>query len=358
MPCKPDGPTDLILNWYQKNKRDLPWRNTQDAYAIWVSEIMLQQTRVDTVIPYYKQFMSRFPDAAALAAASEDEVLPAWKGLGYYSRARNLHRAARILIDKYGGKFPRILKEALLLPGIGEYSAGAVLSIAYDLPVPAVDGNVLRVISRLNGLRQDIARNTTRKTVAQIVAGIMPADRAGDFTQALMELGALICIPLSPRCDACPVSSLCCAFRDGSQGEIPVKTGQKAALEISVHAALIRKGGRILMEHRQDQSLLSRMWGLPVLLDPPEDMSEIPAVFMQKYGLALLPGPCLGQCRHVFSHQIWNIRVYSHILHTKGADVIRGTGNTLRWVTREETEGLAIPAAFQKMLALTAGQDG
>ena len=216
-----------LLNWYDANKRDLPWRRDRDPYRIWVSEVMLQQTRVDTVIPYYERFMERFPTVRHLAEAPEEEVLKCWEGLGYYSRARNLQAGARQVVELYGGVVPDDKAAISSLKGIGPYTAGAILSIAYNKPEPAVDGNVMRVMSRYFLLEDDIAKPSARTKIERLAASIIPEGRAGDFNQAVMELGALVCTPKSPGCLLCPVLAQCAGRAAGRERELPVKSKAK-----------------------------------------------------------------------------------------------------------------------------------
>lgn len=335
------GITDLLLNWYEKNKRDLPWRRTSDPYAILVSEIMLQQTRVDTVISYYEAFMRRFPDVYSLASAAEAEVLGIWKGLGYYSRARNLQKAAQRVADT-GGAFPQTLKEWRELPGVGAYVAGAVMSIALGKPCPAVDGNVLRVISRIFGLRGDITGTAARADVEKRVRRLMPEERASDFTQALMELGALVCKPTSPGCSLCPVKDECCALLWNAVNEIPVKTPKKSPREVRVAVAAVVCGNALLMDKREHDKLLKGMWGLPAAEMSAEDSFE--TALNHRYGLALSDGRLAGFAKHTFTHQRWGmeIRIYSVQKQTQAIG--------LEWVSLDEVQDKPVPKAFQRAI--------
>ena len=226
--------TEPLLAWYEKNARVLPWRENTDAYRVWVSEIMLQQTRVDTVIPYYERFLRRFPDVAALAAAPEQELLKMWEGLGYYSRVRNMQKAAQQICEKYNGIFPDEYEQLLSLPGIGAYTAGAVASIAWNKPYAAVDGNVLRVVTRLTADSREISDTKFKNEITAALQEIYPVDKCGIFTQSLMELGAVVCMPNgTPRCTECPLQSLCSACAAGTQPAYPVKK-KKAQLETAI----------------------------------------------------------------------------------------------------------------------------
>ncbi|WP_274652898.1 A/G-specific adenine glycosylase [Paenibacillus humicola] len=261
-----------LLGWYLENKRDLPWRQNRDPYRIWVSEVMLQQTRVDTVIPYYERFMNKFPTVAALAAAPEDEVLKCWEGLGYYSRARNLQAGAREVVERHGGIIPGDKQAVSALRGIGPYTAGAVLSIAFNEPEPAVDGNVMRVLSRYFCLEDDIAKPSTRAGLERLAASLIPEGAACDFNQALMELGALVCTPKSPGCLTCPVVAHCEGRAAGREHELPVKTKAKPPRPETRLAALVAGSGAyagcVLVRQRADSGLLARMWELPHVADP------------------------------------------------------------------------------------------
>jgi len=335
--------TELLLSWYDKNKRDLPWRHTRDPYAVFVSETMLQQTRVDTVIAYYQDFMRQFPDVFALAAAPELDVLNVWKGLGYYSRARNLHRAAQIVAEQMDGRFPATLEGWLALPGVGEYIAGAVMSIALGEPCAAVDGNVLRVIARLDGLTTDISTPTARREVKTRVQGLMPPGRTSDFTQALMELGALVCKPKSPECQSCPVSALCMAYAQDAVERIPVKTPKKPPRNIDMHVAIVACGGAIMMERRQKGALLAGMWGLPAV--EIKDGCNSEALLSERYALSLPVGKQIGLARHTFTHQRWEMDICLY----EADKPVPAAGN-LEWVKMEDIDGKPVPKAFGRAL--------
>lgn len=340
-----------LLEWYRKNQRDLPWRHTTDPYKIWLSEIMLQQTRVDTVIRYYHRFLERFGTLRELAGASAQNVLAVWKGLGYYSRALNLQRAAQQVMEQYDGVFPRDYAAIRQLPGIGEYTAGAIASIAFNQPYPAVDGNVLRVICRLEGIKDDISKDRTKKRVAAIVCSIIPKGHARDFTQALMELGALVCIPLAPLCGQCPLQSFCAAFRTGLQNELPVKKKKEAPREVPCWVAVLRENDKILLEYRKNDSLLGQLWGLPIAEkkgdSPPAQLLE------KKYGLRLKNARKLGSASHVFSHQVWKMDVF-----TFAPEEPIPNSDVLHWVKEAELDHYAIPTAFQRVLKLLYSDNG
>jgi A/G-specific adenine glycosylase len=252
-----------LLNWYRINKRTLPWRGHPEPYAVWVSEIMLQQTRVETVIPYFEKWMQLFPTIASLAEASEQSILNAWEGLGYYSRARNLHKAAKIVAEQYQGEIPRDLNELNKLPGIGRYTLGAIASIAFDMNVPALDGNIKRVYARIFDISEPVDSPKGDKLLWELAETHLPKKEAGDYNQALMDLGATICVPKHPRCLICPVMSLCQARANGTQDQRPVKLPKKSVPH-HVHAAgVIVNKKKVLLAHRPSKGLLGGMWEFP-----------------------------------------------------------------------------------------------
>lgn len=260
--------TARLLRWYERQRRDLPWRRTRDPYRILVAEIMLQQTRVQAVIPYYERFLERFPRVETLAGAPESAVLACWSGLGYYSRARNLHRAARQIAA--AGKFPEDYDSIRALPGIGDYTAAAVASIAFDLPYAVLDGNVMRVISRLYNDASDIAAPATRVRFREITTSLLPRKSPGAFNQAVMELGATVCAPKSPQCPECPVAAFCQAHVHGTAGQLPVKLRRSAAVRLEQELVLVRRRGAVLLWQRgADSSRMAGFWELPAPSDLP-----------------------------------------------------------------------------------------
>jgi A/G-specific adenine glycosylase len=348
-----------LLGWYQKERRDLPWRRSRNPYHIWVSEIMLQQTRVDTVIPYFNRFVDRFPTLERLAEAPEEEVLKHWEGLGYYSRARNLQSAVREVVAQYGGQVPSNKKEVSGLKGVGPYTAGAILSIAYNQPEPAVDGNVMRVLSRYFCLEDDIARPSTRIAMEGLAQALIPAGEAADFNQALMELGAMVCTPKSPSCPECPVMKLCKGRLEGRERELPVKTKAKKARPVYRFAALVegtgRNSGKVLVRQRPDTGLLARMWELPhvEVADEAEwDVLSIGKETLEKElsadGVRIIgTEQIIGEAQHTFTHLIWNIRVLA-ALTTEEEYMVDRSG--YRWVGPDEFENYAWPNVFRKLL--------
>ncbi len=334
-----------LLAWYEKEKRDLPWRKTNDPYAIWISEVMLQQTRVETVIAYYLRWMETFPDVERLAQADPEEVMKKWEGLGYYSRARNMQTAAKIIMAEHGGIFPSSPREILKLPGIGPYTAGAIASIAFNLPSPAVDGNVLRVLSRLFAMIE-IDEPEIKKGITRLVEESFPEQRAADYTQALMELGALVCIPGSPKCTECPLPAFCEAFKKNKQDEWPQRRKKNAVKKVVRHVAIIRKGDLVLMHRRPPQGLLACLWEFPgVDCETPEMFA---AQFLAYFGFGIRVGKHLLDARHVFTHLEWQMKVY----HCTLEDEAMAFNEDYQWIKPENLNDLAIPAAFQQIKAV------
>ncbi len=298
-----------LLSWYRENARVLPWRSKITPYRTWISEIMLQQTRVETVIPYYERFLNELPDIAALASVPEDRLLKLWEGLGYYSRARNLQKAAKVIMEKYNGSFPDFYKEVLALPGIGEYTAGAILSIAFEKPFPAVDGNVMRVICRLTGDRSDIMENKTRSAIRDELQQIYPAKDCGDFTQSLMELGATVCLPNgAPLCEKCPLKKQCTAQAEDSIMKIPVKKQQKARRIEQKTVLLLEYGDYIAVRQRPDKGLLAGLWEFP-MLEGYANTAEIKK-YLNQMGCQVGNLKKADSAKHIFSHLEWHMKGY------------------------------------------------
>ena len=298
-----------LLAWYDRSARVLPWRGIRDPYRTWVSEVMLQQTRVETVLPYYGRFLARFPDLPALAAADEAEVLKLWEGLGYYSRARNLHSGARIVMHDFGGNLPADVDLLRSLPGVGPYMAGAIASIAFSIPVPAVDGNVIRVVSRLFGVRDDAGKPAVRRKIDDYAASIVPEDRPGDHNQAMMDIGSSVCVPGTPDCTRCPLSAFCDAFARGDAADLPRLPKARPQKLVPWTVLIIRSGDRILLRQRTEK-LLQGLWCFPMIAGhlKKEDVSS--AVF-RSLDIRVSDPRARGDARHVFTHQVWEMRLYS-----------------------------------------------
>lgn len=301
-----------ILNWYYQNSRDLPWRKDRDAYKIWVSEVMLQQTRVEVVKEYYHRWIERFPTLESLAQASEQEVLTYWQGLGYYSRARNLLAGVREVCAEYGGKVPDDPAAIQRLPGVGAYTSGAIASIAYNRPVPAVDGNLLRIFSRLFYLNEDIAKPSTKREIDRLIRMHMPALAPGDFNQALMDLGAMVCIPRRPRCSLCPLASLCEAYARNVQDTLPVRSPRRPPQQLVLAAAVIQRNGHYLVRQRPETGLLAGMWEFPTIeIALGGTVSEqLEAGLKNSFQHIVTASEQLFHYLHTFSHRKWNISFY------------------------------------------------
>lgn len=296
-----------LITWYLKEKRDLPWRRTSNPYHIWVSEVMLQQTRVDTVIPYYERFIGKFPTLADLADAKEDDVLKMWEGLGYYSRARNLQSGVKEVVEEYGSRIPENRKDISKLKGVGPYTAGAVLSIAFGVPEHAVDGNVMRVLSRILLIEEDIAIPKTRKLFEEVVMALIDKEDPSSFNQGLMELGATICTP-RPKCLLCPVRDFCTAFHEGKQEELPVKSKKVKTKTVPILSIAIRNiDGKWLMRQRPSKGLLANMWEFPMVENTSGSIEEI---VKAELGLDVRSIAPLVDFRHVFSHLTWEVKSY------------------------------------------------
>lgn len=322
----------LLLAWYETQKRALPWRDHPDPYAVWVSEIMLQQTRVDTVIPYFEKWMQLFPSVEALAAASERDVLNAWEGLGYYSRARNLHKAARVVADKFNGELPRDLEDLRSLPGIGRYTVGAIASMAFGMDEATLDGNLRRVFSRLFDVEEFADSPAGEKILWQLAAKNLPKGRAGDYNQALMDLGAAICLPKNPRCLLCPLMKLCKARENGTQELRPVLNPKKSVPAYVHAAAVIVERGRVLLSQRPAQGLLGGMWEFPnarVEGDPARDLVKALRTATQ---LQVRRKEALQVVEHAYSH--FRVKVHPFVC----AKISVPKNKNLKWVKLGELE--------------------
>ena len=298
-----------LLDWYDKNKRDLPWRDQGNAYYTWISEIMLQQTRVEAVKPYFLRFTRELPTVWDLAACEEERLLKLWEGLGYYSRARNLKEAAIDICERYCGELPRSYDELLSLKGVGPYTAGAIASIAYGIPVPAVDGNVYRIFTRLQADQGDITDPEVKKRVASLVLAAMPQGRPGDFNQALMDLGALVCLPGSaPACDRCPVQDWCLAYKAGNPSDYPVKAAKKPRRIEDRTILVIQDGEESLIKKRPAKGLLAGLYepyNVPGHLSAQEVKKAVEALGLEPLQVVPLP-----ESKHIFSHIEWHMQAY------------------------------------------------
>ncbi|MGF9700743.1 A/G-specific adenine glycosylase [Paenibacillus sp. MABNR03] len=349
-----------LLDWYMINRRDLPWRRHHNPYFTWVSEIMLQQTRVDTVIPYFNRFIANFPTVQALAEAPEEDVLKNWEGLGYYSRARNLQAAARQVMELHGGEMPQDKQAVFALKGVGPYTAGAILSIAFNQPQPAVDGNVMRVLSRYFLIDEDIMKGSTRVLMEELAGELIPEGQARDFNQALMELGALVCTPKAPHCLTCPVMEQCSGRIAGRELTLPVKTKAKPPRPEQRLVALVegrgKHRGQVLVRQRPATGLLARMWELPHVLAAPAAAGKAAGPLADEPAMALLAGSLWAEgfaarpeglathAEHVFSHIVWNLQVYKCTEQDQGSD-------ELPLIAAEARAAYEVQAATKEMAA-------
>ena len=338
-----------LVEWFRKNKRDLPWRERMDAYRVWISEIMLQQTRVEAVKPYYERFLKALPDVRALAGVPEDRLLKLWEGLGYYNRARNLKYAACQIIEEYGGKFPETYEEIRSLKGIGSYTAGAISSFVYNIPKPAVDGNVLRVVSRITADDSDIAKAGTKSKIEKEIEEVIPRDAAGDFNQSLIELGAVVCLPNGePRCGSCPVSHLCLAHEQGRETEFPVKKKAKKRRIENRTVLLFRDAQKTAIRKRPAKGLLAGMYEFPNR----EGRMTYDEVVGYGKSLGLTPVRIrkLGNAKHIFSHVEWHMTGYEILvdeLEKSMADENKQKGNIIFAEIRQLQEEYPVPSAFE-----------
>jgi A/G-specific adenine glycosylase len=338
-----------LLAWYRRHARDLPWRGTTDPYAIWISEIMLQQTQVKTVLPYYDRFLGRFPDVRALADAPLDDVLRVWAGLGYYSRARNLHAAARRILEEHDGKFPDTEAALRALPGVGRYTAGAILSIAFGRDTPVVDGNVMRVLSRVFAIGVDprSARGQTR--FWDVAERLVPEGKASGWNQALMELGALVCVPDNPACFLCPALRLCRAHEAGAVDRFPLRPRRRKAPVVEGICAIARRGGRLLFVQRPETGLLGGLWEFPTAdLAGGQRGPAAARAFLEKgLGLRGTPGAPLGTVRHLFTHRDLRLTLYPFEV-TEGR-VRAGDYRAHRWIRIGEAKDFPLSVLTEKV---------
>lgn len=327
-----------LISWYQENARDLPWRRTNDPYAIWVSEIMLQQTRVETVIPYYIRWMAELPTLSALVSADQDQVLKLWEGLGYYSRALNLHKAAALVIENFDGKLPNDRKSLESLPGIGRYTAGAIASIAFNKQAPILDGNIKRVFTRLFDITTPIKTSQTEKELWIIAEELLPEANPGDFNQALMELGALICLPKNPNCEVCPLKSSCLAQELNLQSFRPVREEKAPPPHLQVTAAVIENNGKVLLAKRPAEGLLGGMWEFPG--GKQEENETLPETLTreikEELKATIQVGEFLGTYDHAYTH--YKVTLHAYRCHLLSDDLQMHYHTALDWVTLDSLE--------------------
>ena len=348
------SPTEVrtrLLAWYDANRRDLPWRHTRDPYRILVAEYLLQRTRIASGTPYYERFLERFPTVRDLAAAPLDDVLAVWEGLGFYGRARNLHAAAQSIVQRHGGKVPRSYDELTSLPGIGPYTAGAVASIAFGISVPAVDGNVTRVIARLFRIRENVTAGSVRRRIAEIAARLVSPERPGAFNQALMELGATVCTPIAPACVSCPVERLCLARAAGEERELPISSRPRSPRAVTVVFGLVTANGRVLLVRRPKGQLLAGLWALPGgERNGPSESTDLKGSIRSQAGIEVRVGPRWSRVDRTFSHRKWSGSIYrcSPVRRPKETD-------SVRWVLREEALSLPLVPFHRDAIKALAG---
>ncbi|MGB1250840.1 MAG: A/G-specific adenine glycosylase [Candidatus Promineifilaceae bacterium] len=341
----------LLLAWWDTGHADLPWRRNRNPYHIWISEIMLQQTQIKTVIPYFERWIAKYPTVEALAEASLDDVLKQWEGLGYYSRARNLHGTARRLVEEYDGKLPNTVGELLKLKGIGRYTAGAIASIAFDEPAPILDGNVIRVLSRLVDLPEDTTLSKTKKQLWGLAETVVPDLRPGDFNQAMMELGQRVCISTKPTCHVCPLANLCLAKARGTQLERPVRPPRKRIPHFDVAAGVIyREDGKFLIAQRPLDGLLGGLWEFPGgKQEAGETLDEtLVREIQEELGIVIRPKFHLTQIKHAYTH-------FRITLHAISAEYVSGKIEHLgvinhAWVTLEQLAPYAFANTDRKII--------
>ncbi|QVK18530.1 A/G-specific adenine glycosylase [Mycoplasmatota bacterium] len=336
--------SDALIDWYKKNKRVLPFRENQEPYRIWISEIMLQQTQMKTVIPYYTRFIKRFPTIKELASSCEEEVLKYWEGLGYYSRAKNIYKTAQDIVSKYHGVFPSDYKTILSLKGIGSYTAGAISSIAFNKPYPAVDGNVMRVLSRVLDIWDDIRLSKTKSIFESIVKELISKDDPSSFTQGLMELGALICTPKGQKCHLCPVNFCCKAYHEGYDDELPVKGEKTKQTKVKLVMVIIENDkNQFLVRKRSASGLLANFWEF--IQFESKTFEEFQQNLFDHDGIEIKEESYLGEFKHVFTHRIWEIKAYLATLYDSS-----DLPHHFKLVTKDEIEKISFSTIHKKIL--------
>ncbi len=343
--------TSRTLRWYKVHKRDLPWRNTQNPYFIWIAEVMLQQTQVETVIPYYHRFLARFPTVKALADALLQDVLKVWENMGYYGRARHLHAAAQEIVDEKEGEIPSTWEELIRLPGVGAYTAGAILSFAFGERVPAVDGNVRRVLCRLFLIQETLDRVQTQHRIFKLAASLVPRKAPGSFNQGLMDLGSAVCRPRNPSCGTCPLRSLCLAFSAGVQNELPARTKRKALPEKEMFAAIVRdRKGRLLIVERPPSGLLGGLWKFPggEKRSKETTVEALRRTVKEETGIGVRVGRRVAMVDHAYSHFRMTLQAFRCSRHpaNRGEPI----SDKIRWVSPRSLHKFPFSRADQKIL--------
>ena len=349
-----DFPT-LLINWYRKNKRLLPWRGEKDPYKIWLSEVMLQQTQVETVIPFYKNWIQRFPDISSVAEASQDEVLKYWEGLGYYSRCRNFHRACQIVVNNYSGKIPNQLEDFRKLPGVGDYTAAAVLSFAFGKSTPVIDGNVSRVMSRLVKFSEPVEKGRTvfRK---QLEEWIDP-ENPGEFNQAIMELGSLVCRRNQPHCIKCPVIDFCAGYKSGSPGKYPMKVSRSPIPHKTMAAAVIWNNSKFFIQKRPSNSLLGGLWELPGVEVTNKKSKEHQLVkdIKKCIGFEIQPATKIGFVQHAYSH--FKVTLHGYHCRLINNNLLKNPTKKHGWISPDGISHYPFPRVNHKLFEILQGQN-
>lgn len=338
------------MRWFRANARDLPWRRTKDPYAVWVSEIMLQQTQVATVIPYYQRFMKRFPTVESLARARQDTVLKLWEGLGYYSRGRNLHKAAKVIVSEYGGRLPDTVEELQKIPGIGRYTAGAIASIAFDIPAPILDGNVIRVLCRLFCIEGNPKTPAITNQLWELAEILVHTKHPGDFNQGMMELGATVCTPQNPTCARCPLQKQCCAMKTGRQAELPVKQKQAPLPHYTIVVGIVFRDGKILIDKRKQNALLGGLWEFPGGKKKKDETFKqaVAREVLEETGIEIEVGRKLMIVKHTYSH--FKITLHAYLCEYKNGTAKPLACDAVKWVTVKNLTKYAFPAANVKII--------
>ncbi|VAW30435.1 A/G-specific adenine glycosylase [hydrothermal vent metagenome] len=350
---------DILLKWWDHNQVDLPWRRSKEPYAVWVSEIMLQQTQIVTVIPYFERWMARFPTVQTLAEASLDEVLKSWEGLGYYSRARNLHTAAQAVMKEWNGRLPQTVVELMMLKGIGRYTAGAIASIVFNEPVPVLDGNVIRVLSRLTDLPNDVTQTATKNSLWQLADELVPTHRPGDFNQAVMELGQQLCQPAKPHCSLCPLAAHCLARQRGTQLERPVRPPRKRIPHYDVVAGIIWQqgaavgdpNGKFLIAQRPLNGLLGGLWEFPGGKQEPNETLPQALIreIQEELAIEISVGNFVTSIKHAYTHFRITLHAF-HAHHRSGKPQHIDVANHA-WVTLSDLDQYAFAVTDRKIIA-------
>ena len=345
-----------ILSWFRDNKRQLPWRGEKNWYHIWVSEVMLQQTQVETVIPYYKKFISRFKTVECLAKSSQEEVLKAWEGLGYYTRARNLHRAAKIITEKYNSSLPPDREKLLNLPGFGQYTTSALLSLVFNLPYGVVDGNVKRVISRIFAIEDDIRNPKTHHRIQKLMNSLLPQDHPGEFNEAVMELGATICTSKSPLCSGCPITTDCIAYNKKIETKLPYRSKSARRPTKYALACIIRYQDLILITKRPQHHMLAGLWEFPVLkwTDGESKLNTDIATISRQFNLKTVLKQSWPVINHHYTH--FHLKLFSKLYETRSSDFQSDFYDSFQWLRIGEIRILPLHKAMRKVLMMAEAE--